>query len=379
MIKKVSKDEVEVKFYGEIGRWTLRDGKNFSQLFGELESKYKKITIRLHCYGGEVFEGNVIYNTILNSSAEVTIIIDGVAASMGSIIMLAGVRLRMAENAYIMIHNPSGGVYGNAASHLSAAKLLRSMEKNFIKKYCAKTGQSEEQVAKYFDGNDHWIDAQEAKELGLVNAVIDKVADIQKLDKAKAQSMGIEAVYNRFQALTTIPPNQPKNKNISEMDKALMIARYSLTGVTAESSDTAIMEAIDKKFNSERDKRIKAESDLKTQRESEITSMIEAKAKEPGVEMTEEQKKTYQMIGETSGIEALRMTLGTLTPRATITETIRSQGSGGSGTGGENDRKNWTWNDYAEKDPTTLEKMEKDNKEQFNALYKAEFGELPQD
>ncbi len=291
MIKKINKDEVELKFYGEIGRWSLRSGKSFSQIFNEFDSKYKKIIIRLHCYGGEVFEGNVIYNTIANANAEVTIVIDGVAASMGSIIMLAGAKIKIAENGYIMIHNPSGGSWGNAASHLSAAKLLRSMERNFAKKYAAKTGKSEKDALKYFDGTDHWIDADEALAMGLVDEIIEPVVNnIKKLDKAEAKSIGVQAMCERFCALV----DEDSKPNNDKMDKQKLISHYNLEGVTAESSDTAIMEALDKKLKAEKDAKEAAEAKLKEATESEINDLIEAKASEEGIEMTAEQKATYK-------------------------------------------------------------------------------------
>ena len=297
MIREISNTEVELKFYGEINSWSLRSGKTFSAYFSELDKKYKDITIRMHCYGGEVFEGNLIYNTIANAKARVTIIVDGVAASMGSIVALSGVKLKIAENAFIMIHCPSGVTRGNAAAHLASAKLLQSMEKNFTKKYASKTGKSEEDVQKYFDGNDHWIDAEEAKALGLADEVIESVVkDINKIDKAEAESMGVEAVYGRFAAELTIEKpksNKPDTKK-SEMDKVTMIARYGLVSVTAESSDTAIFEAMDKKLKAEQDARKVAEDKVAEIEKANITSLIDAKAKEEGVEMSDAEKQTLR-------------------------------------------------------------------------------------
>lgn len=382
MIREISSTEVELKFYGEINSWSLRSGKTFSAYFAELDKKYKDIIIRMHCYGGEVFEGNLIYNTIANAKANVTIIVDGVAASMGSIVALAGSTApKIARNAYIMIHCPSGRTSGNAAAHLASAKLLRSMEKNFAKTYSQRTGQPETDVHKYFDGNDHWIDAEEALELGFASEIIEPVAkDINKIDKAEAKSMGVEAVYGRYAAELTIEKPKSNKSDIkkSEMDKVTMIARYGLESVTAESSDTAIFEAMDKKLKAEQDARKKAEDKVAEIEKTNITSLIEAKANEEGVEMTDAEKANYKMIGETAGVEALKMALQAVKPRQTIaSQVIHSKGKKKPEGGGEN-RSDWTWEDYQEKAPKALEKMEDENKEEWQRLYKAEFGELPE-
>ena len=383
MIREISSTEVELKFYGEIYNWSQRSGKTFSAYFAELDKKYKDIIIRMHCYGGEVFEGNLIYNTIAGAKARVTVVVEGVAASMGSIVALAGVKVKIAENAFFMIHCPSGRTSGNAATHLASAKLLRSMERNFIKKYCQKTGKPESDIQKYLDGNDHWIDAEEAKEIGLADEIVDPIAkDISKLDKAEAKNMGIEAVYGRYAAELKIEDansSKPDTKK-SEMDKVTMIARYGLEGVTAESSDTAIFEAMDKKLKAERDARKKAEDKVAEIEKTNITSLIEAKADEEGVEMSDAEKANYKMIGETAGLEALKMALQAVKPRQTITSQLNNGGKGGKkpeGNGGE-DRSKWTWEDYQEKAPEALEKMEDENKGEWQRLYKAEFGELPE-
>lgn len=369
MIKKISNNEVELKFYGEIGRWEW-NSKNFSRYFNELDSKYKKINIRLHCHGGDVMEGNVIYNTIINANAETTIIIDGVAASMGSIIMLAADKIKMAENALIMIHNPSGGTYGNAAAHLSNAKLLRAMERNFAKKYAAKTGQSEKDCSKYFDGTDHWMDSEEALSLGLVDEIVEPVSkNIKKLNTSQAKTMSIEAVCNSFCALT----DKIETNYKSEMNKQKLIERFGLKNVTADSSETAIEEALNTKYEALNNAKIQAETKFKEAQKTRIKDVIEAKASLVGVEMSDEQKQAYQKMGEAAGMDVLNTALSALSPRTAISSLVNKGDVNNS-----NNRKDWDWKKWNKEDPEGLEKMESKDSAAFNALYKAEFGELPE-
>ena len=120
------------------------DGIAFLNLFQQIESNKKDITVKLHTYGGSVFDGNLIYNTIANSIANVQIHIVGIAASMGAIISLASDKVYIVENGYMMIHAPSGGVHGTANDLESNIKLMRSMEQNFISKLLEKTGKNQD-------------------------------------------------------------------------------------------------------------------------------------------------------------------------------------------------------------------------------------------
>src|ERR1044072_3577982 len=97
----------EMKIYGHISEW-WNSAEEFTAVFEEMESKFNNIRIRMHCFGGSVFEGTVIFNAITKSRADVTIIVEGIAASMGSIILQAGKKRIIADNAFVMIHRPTG-------------------------------------------------------------------------------------------------------------------------------------------------------------------------------------------------------------------------------------------------------------------------------
>ncbi|MEI7504813.1 MAG: ATP-dependent Clp protease proteolytic subunit, partial [Paludibacter sp.] len=96
----------EIKLYGSIGSSGINSF-DFSTQLSELEkSGCKSLTIHMHCYGGSVFEGNVIYNALKNSKMSIKIVVDGIAASMASIILLAVKDVDIAENGYVMVHRP---------------------------------------------------------------------------------------------------------------------------------------------------------------------------------------------------------------------------------------------------------------------------------
>lgn len=365
---------VEIKFYGEVGNW-YNNGENFDRLFADLESRYDTINIRLHSAGGSVFEGNVIFNTIARSTKDVHIYIDGIAASMASIIILAAKKVYMAENAFIMIHNPSGFAEGNARDFESTAKLLRDMEANFAKTYATKTGRKEEDVKGWFDGTDHWFNADEAKAMGLVDAIVPMVAkNLKDLNKPEGAA-DIKSLYDRYAAaLTTEPPKSIQNT--SRM-KQLLITTFALAGLTEASSDTAVLEALQAKMKG-------LEDQVKASLQGQIDGVIEATEKATGVTFTADQKNYLQHIGKTAGLDALKASLSFIKPSvqlvatATAPATISAALQAAAGSSVADDRKSWTWEQWQEKDPRGLEALEKSNWDAFKSLYKAEFNVEPQ-
>lgn len=211
------------------------DGIKFSNLFDKVESTNAEIILKLHTYGGSVFDGNIIYNAISNSSANVIIHIVGIAASMGAVISLASNTVLMAENGYLMIHAPSGGTNGTASDHENNINLLRSMEANFISKLIEKTGKVEQDIKPWLIG-DNWFDANQALSEGLITGILKPETQIKK--DFNPMQLGEKAVFNRFSALMN---NTNLNKNTMDLRQELINKFKLKNGV----SDTSIINAID--------------------------------------------------------------------------------------------------------------------------------------
>ena len=211
------------------------DGIKFSNLFDKVESTNAEIILKLHTYGGSVFDGNIIYNAISNSSANVIIHIVGIAASMGAVISLASNTVLMAENGYLMIHAPSGGTNGTASDHENNINLLRSMEANFISKLIEKTGKVEQDIKPWLIG-DNWFDANQALNVGLITGILKPETQIKK--DFNPMQLGEKAVFNRFSALMN---NTNLNKNTMDLRQELINKFKLKKGV----SDTSIISAIE--------------------------------------------------------------------------------------------------------------------------------------
>lgn len=360
--------------YGEI--WN-GNGMEFVLLFSELEAKYSQITVKLHSYGGSVFDGNLIYNTIQNSKKDIDLQIIGIAASMTAIISQSrkDKKPKMVRNGFIMIHAPSGSTYGGAIDHENNAKLLRSIESNLVQLLSTSLSKPKNYVAKWMVG-DNWFDAEEALKEGLISEIIEPESDTITAS-LNPQELGAQGMYYQFTALLN-----PKNEiqiNLDNNMKKPIIEALALTGVNEQSSDTAVIAAVNAKFEAEKselqgkldaeiEKRKTAEAALKEQSKAAITTVIEA-AKKAG-KITPEQVATYEAIAKASGIDALNTVLGAIPARNPITAQIQNQGGVSAAPVG---RETWDWDKWQKEDPRGIEALAKNDPETFQALYNQKF------
>ena len=368
LIKRIDKTKAEVKMYGSIGGWFV-DGFNFTSILDELEADgAKEVTFRMHCYGGSVFEGNVIGGAFAASNMKINIIIDGIAASMACMILphVKVENIQISENGFGMIHRPSSTAGGNAAAHLSSAKLLSDMEGNFIRTLTERTGiPSEEIKAKFFEGNDHWLNADEMIKYHLAGSKIKATASIAALDKLRVENMTEEGVYGHFAASLNASEAFPNNNKNKLQMKEDLIKAFLLTGVTADSSDTAVLAALLAKFKVSEDQLAVLVAESKTQKDATIKTLLD------GAKITDALRPTFEAIGQTSGIVALTTVLSGMSSKTPIIDRLNPQGKGGA----VDATKTFAW--YQEHDAKALEAMPVTDPETFKELYKAEYGCYP--
>ena len=351
------------------------NGMEFVSLFAQLEKQYSQITVRWHSYGGSVFDGNLIYNTIENSKKDIELIIIGIAASMMAIISQSrkDKKPKMVRNGFLMIHAPSGSTYGTALDHENNAKLMRSMEKNFIKLLASNIGKPESYVSKWMNG-DNWFDAEEALKEGLISEIVEPESTTIT-DNLDPKELGPKGMYYQYKALLN-----PENSQIIDNDmKKPIIEALGLTGVTEQSSDTAVIAAVNAKFDAEKSeiqgkldaeikKRETAEAALENQVKTAVTAEIEAGIK--AGKLTADQKATYEAIGTTQGIEALKTVLGAIPARNPITNQITGNFKKESNAAG---RENWDFDKWQKEDPKGFEALSKEQPEVFQTLLNAKY------
>lgn len=164
-------DVSEIWLYEQIGRDWFGDGLTAKDFLKELNAiKSPKIDLHINSPGGEVFEGTAIYNGIKNHPASTTAYIDGIAASIASVIALAGEKVIMAANAMFMMHLPSGLVMGTAADMRKTAEALDKIRDSMVTAYTAKSKQTDADIIALLE-EETWFTAAEAQEAGFADEV----------------------------------------------------------------------------------------------------------------------------------------------------------------------------------------------------------------
>lgn len=127
------------------------------------------LVVRINSGGGSMFEGLAIYNAILRRG-RVTTKIDGLAASIASLIALAGDKVEMADNALLMVHNPWAGMSGDSAELRKQATLLDKAKDAMIAGYAAKSGKTPDEISQIMDA-ETWYTADEALKEKFIDSI----------------------------------------------------------------------------------------------------------------------------------------------------------------------------------------------------------------
>ncbi|EHH5000736.1 phage tail tape measure protein [Escherichia coli] len=163
--------DADIYIYDEIGFW----GVTAKQFISDLNALGDITHINLHINspGGDVFEGIAIFNALKTHGASITVYVDGVAASMASVIAMVGNPVIMPENTFMMIHKPFGFTGGDAEDMRTYADLLDKVEAVLLPAYAQKTGKTTDEIAAML-ADETWIAMSAlAEETGRRTADID--------------------------------------------------------------------------------------------------------------------------------------------------------------------------------------------------------------
>jgi ATP-dependent protease ClpP protease subunit len=179
--------EAEVWIYEEIGEGWF-GGLGAKRFADELKAlgKLDQITVRLNSPGGDVFDGIAIYNVLKANPARVVVNIDGLAASIASIIAMAGDEINMAGNATMMIHRAWGITVGNSQDMVEMGETLAKLDGTLAGTYAKRTGMDWGEVSQMMAA-ETWMNSQEALDKGFVDSITEemKLAAHFDLDKFK--------------------------------------------------------------------------------------------------------------------------------------------------------------------------------------------------
>lgn len=214
---KASGDKTaDIYIYDEIGYWgvTARQFASSMKALGDLDH----INLHIHSPGGDVFDGIAIYNLLNSHTASKTVYIDGLAASMASVIAMVGNPIIMPENAMMMVHKPWGITGGDANDMRDYADLLDKVEAVLIPSYAKKTGKTPDELALML-GEETWMTAQECLEHGFadqISTAVQAMARInsKRIEEFDAMPSALKNMITKPKATTQNPP-EPQNPPVA--------------------------------------------------------------------------------------------------------------------------------------------------------------------
>lgn len=171
-IKNLSAETVNIAIYDEIGAW----GVTASDFVNELKGvNAQNIQLSINSPGGDVFDGLAILNSLRQHPANVSVVVDGVAASAASFIAMAGDSVKIAPQAMMMIHDASGLVIGNAQDMQEMSALLEKTSDNIANVYAQRAGGTQEEWRTAMKA-ETWYTDQEAVDAGLADEILSEDA-----------------------------------------------------------------------------------------------------------------------------------------------------------------------------------------------------------
>jgi len=229
----------EILIYAPIGNswWDETvSAQNFIKELNALEAT--DITVRINSLGGSVVDGIAIYNALKRHSANITTVNDGIAASIASLILMAGDTVEMADNAQIMIHAPWTWADGNAAQLRKVADMLDGWAEAMSASYANKSGKTKEDIlAILTDGEDHWYTAEDALAEGFIDQITGGLAIAASLDRPTLQ-----AQLKEFYAVKATAPSKPVAAATTTQEQTIMdpvVTQAAVTTTPAATPDAA--------------------------------------------------------------------------------------------------------------------------------------------
>jgi ATP-dependent Clp protease protease subunit len=195
-------DTGELTIYGYITdeKWYDEDvtPQTFKAELDKLKNK-KRINVFINSGGGGVWAGMAIHNMLKRSTAETYAYVDGIAASIASVILQGCKNRVVAKNSIVMIHNPSGMAWGDAEEMRKTADMLDTIKQSIIATYTDRTKTSSEEIAQMMN-DETWMTGEEAVAFGFADTVDELKEITASLKGSSAILNGIEIDTKRYKS-----------------------------------------------------------------------------------------------------------------------------------------------------------------------------------
>lgn len=227
-----------LSIYDEIGFWGVQAA-DFRASLASVTAKV--INVEINSPGGDVFTGLAIYNMLRASGKEIVVKVMGVAASAASLIAMAGDKIIMPKNTFLMVHNPMAEYgHANAADLRDTAAMLEKIGASLLATYVAKTGMDEAEMTALLATNT-WLTADEALSMGFATEVTEDIKATAAFDMTRADlPVNVVAAMR----LSATPDGAAADALLAEQAEAERVAAEAAAAAAAEQVNTALAQQI---------------------------------------------------------------------------------------------------------------------------------------
>lgn len=358
---------VTIYLYGEIGDYAdVRCAQVAAELMAAAPGA--RIDLRINSIGGEVYSGIAIYNAIRNSRGDIRIYVDGVAASMAGVIALCGRPVSMSKYARLMLHSVSGGCWGDRKELERCLQEIAALEDSLADIIAKRIKIEPEAVkAKYFDGSDHWMTAEEA----LAGHFIDSIYDADPIEGDTP-----EDIYTTFNNRLRQGGTKPDNKmDLNELKKRARFAacaddNAALAEIDKLEAEAAKVTTLETEVATLKTRVQEQETAIEAAAAAERKALLDAAEKDGRINATN--RATFENILK-SNLADGKAALESLKPRRNVMQDIVQGGSPGGSVDTEWHNKSWDELDRAGR----LAELRDSAPDLFKSKFKAKFGKEP--
>ncbi|MGN7787414.1 head maturation protease, ClpP-related [Niabella sp. 22666] len=358
-VNTINTQTAEIILYGFIGEYENIDDAAFVADLRALEQIYSTINIRINCGGGSIYMGLAIFNAIRNSKAETHGFIDGIAASMGTIVAGACTKLHMSKYAKYMTHRAKGVSYGNAEDMRAYADQLDQLEDSLSEILAERSGLSKEEAkAKYITSVDRWIGADQA----LSEKLIDSIYDAEPVEvPVPENAAAVQSVYAAYNAVLNYSQNTNEMKEV-----------FKLLGLPENATEAEVLAAINK-LKSEKETALNS---VKQAAQARAKGLV-AKAKLEG-KITDAEVADYEAQAE-ANFDFVEKNLAKIPVLKKPTEAINRQAINVAGEqaaeSGNGTPEKWEY--LVAKGPKAVAELKESDYTTYENLYEAHYGRKP--
>lgn len=380
-----STQNAEWRLIGSIGQWGDINAKDFNKQLATLEARHSSIDMVLHSAGGSINEGLQMYNRLLKSKSNINTDIEGIAASMASVVAMAGKRRRIAKYGRMMLHQGRNTVSGSGNHLIKKGEELNALNQQLAEIYAEAIKHKHPDrdadwvLANWLvEGVDKYFSAEEAREAGLVHEIYDP-----GLKGAPATASFDEMVAFYDNSLTNEEPEaqdeptaEPKSitNRMKKEQLILMLAKQGITfedTVTADGSEDAFMDALAGKIKQMKSEAAKASAlQAKIEELEGSAFQEELTAAQADGRITAKQVPHYEKLADKFGNDEAIAALKEIEV-ADVDITLKRREKKPVDSTLSKERDAWNYQAWEEKDPDGLIALADDDPDKYKSILDA--------